>query len=154
MMNKTILVLLSFAFIISTQAQNQDETAIKSFVNNFETEFNKKDAKAIANFWAEDGDFVTYLGILLHGRQEIEKYHQNIFVQYYGNAKNKLFEPTIRFLKPDVAAVDVKWEMTHATTADGKPRPSFKGVMVWTLTKESGNWNIKIMHNLAFPESK
>jgi uncharacterized protein (TIGR02246 family) len=154
MVNKTLFIFLSFAFTISAQAQNQDEAAIKSFVNNFEQVFNKKDAKAIANFWAEDGDFVTYLGILLHGREEIEKYHQNIFVQFYGDAKNKLFEPTIRFIKPDVAAVDVRWEMNNATTSDGKPRPTFKGVMVWTLTKENGNWNITIMHNLAFKESK
>src|SRR4030095_17079678 len=109
------------AFIISTKAQNQDEIAIRKVVTNFETDFNGKDAKGIANYWAEDGDFLNYFGILLHGRQEIQKYHQDIFVKYYGNAQNKLFEPVIRFLKPDVAAVDVKWEMSNATTPDGKP---------------------------------
>ena len=152
-MKKTILILLTFGLLINTQAQNQNDIAIRNRVTNFDNVFNQKDAKGTANFWSEDGDYITHLGELLHGRQQIEKYFQNIFLQYYQNAKNKLLEPTIRFLKPDVAAVDVKWEMTNATTPDGKPLPTFKGIMVWTMTKENGNWYIKIMHNLSLPEN-
>jgi uncharacterized protein (TIGR02246 family) len=151
-MKKSILILLTFGLLINVQAQNQDDIAIKKLVTNFETIFNQKDAKGTADFWSEDGDFVTYLGDLLHGRQEIEKYFQTTFTKYYQTAQNKLFEPLIRFLKPDVAAVDVKWEVTGATSADGKPKAAFKGIMVWTMTKENGNWFIKIMHNVSLPE--
>ena len=153
-MKQVIYFLLSFGLYINVQAQSQDEIAIKSVVKNFETIFNQKDARAAADFWSEDGDFITYLGDHLHGRQEIEKYHQNIFIQFYQGAQNKLFDPSIRFLKSDVAAVDVRWEMTNATSADGKPRPTFKGIMVWTMTKENGAWFIKIMHNLSLPQDK
>ncbi len=151
-MKKTLFILLTFGLILNSQAQNQDEIAIKKVVTNFETIFNKKDAKATAMFWAEDGDFINYLGTLLHGRQEIEKYHQAIFIQYYQTAQNKLFEPSIRFLNANIAAVDVKWEVTGATSADGKSRSAFKGIMVWTMTKENGNWFIKIIHNVSLPE--
>ena len=150
-MKKVIYFVLFLGLYFSVQAQNQDEIAIKKIVRNFEIIFNQKDAKAAAAFWSEDGDFITYLGGHLNGRQEIEKYHQNIFVQFYQGAQNKLFDPSIRFLNSDIAAVDVKWEMTNATTADGKSRPTFKGIMVWTMTKENGNWFIKIMHNLSLP---
>jgi len=150
-MKKVIYFVLFLGLYFSVQAQNQDEIAIKKIVRNFEIIFNQKDAKAAAAFWSEDGDFITYLGDHLNGRQEIEKYHQNIFVQFYQGAQNKLFDPSIRFLNSDIAAVDVKWEMTNATTADGKSRPTFKGIMVWTMTKENGNWFIKIMHNLSLP---
>jgi uncharacterized protein (TIGR02246 family) len=153
-MKKTILILLAFGLIINTQAQSQDKIAIKKVVTNFETVFNQKDAKGTAMFWAADGDYINYLGILLRGRKEIEKYFQTIFIQYYQTAKNKLFEPSIRFLHPNIAAVDVKWEMIGATSPDGKPLPTFKGIMVWTMTKENGNWYIKIMHNVSLPESK
>ncbi len=151
-MKKTILTLLVFGLILNTQAQSQDEIAIKKVVTDFETVFNQKDPKATAMFWAADGDNINYLGTLLHGRQEIEKYFQTIFIQYYQTAQNKLFEPSIRFLNADIAAVDVKWEMTGATSPDGKPLPTFKGIMVWTMTKENGNWYIKIMHNVSLPE--
>ena len=153
-MKKTVVVLLTFGLILNSQAQNQDEIAIKKVVINFETTFNQKDAKATAMFWTEDGDYINYLGSLLHGRQEIEKYFQTIFIQYYQTAQNKLFEPSIRFLSGGIAAVDVKWEMIGATSPDGKSLPTFKGIMVWTMTKENGNWYIKLMHNVSLPESK
>ena len=121
--------------------------------SNFGRVFNQKDPKETAKFWAEDGDYVTHLGALLHGRQELEKYFQTVFTQYYQTAQNKLFEPSIRFIKPDVAAVDVKWEVTGATSPDGKPISAFKGIMVWTMTKENGQWFIKIMHNVDLPNS-
>jgi uncharacterized protein (TIGR02246 family) len=146
-----ICFLLLVGLYINVQAQSQDEISIRRFVTNFETIFNKKDAKAAAAFWSEDGDFITYVGDHLHGRQEIEEYHQSIFIQFYEGAQNKLCDPSIRFLKPDVAAVDVRWEITNATSADGKPRPTFKGIMVWTMTKENGGWFIKIMHNVSLP---
>jgi uncharacterized protein (TIGR02246 family) len=153
-MKKTIFILLTFGLILNSQAQNLDETAIKKVATNFETIFNQKDAKATAMFWTEDGDYINFLGTLLHGRPEIEKYFQTIFIQYYQTAQNKLFEPSIRLLNADIAAVDVKWEMIGATSPDGKPLPTFEGIMVWTMTKENGNWYIKIMHNVSLPESK
>jgi uncharacterized protein (TIGR02246 family) len=79
-MKKTIFILLTFGLILNSQAQNQDETAIKKVVTNFETTFNQKDAKTTAMFWTEDGDYINYLGTLLHGRQEIEKYFQTVFI--------------------------------------------------------------------------
>jgi hypothetical protein len=63
-----------------------------------------------------------------------------------------LFPPTVRFFKPDVAAVDVKWEVTGRIDADGKALPIMKGIMVWTMTKEKGQWLIKVMHNVSLPD--
>jgi len=153
-MKKNLLVTLTviFGLALNAHAQSEDAVAIKKIVTEFETVFNQKDAKETARFWAEDGDYINYLGVLLHGRDEIEKYFQTTFAWYYQTAQNKLFEPNIRFLKTDVAAVDVKWEMTGATSADGKPKAAFKGIMVWTMTKENGDWFIKIMHNVTLPE--
>ncbi|MGN6539997.1 MAG: SgcJ/EcaC family oxidoreductase [Ginsengibacter sp.] len=142
---------LTFGVVLNSRAQNHDEIAIKKVVTKFETIFNQKDAKETARFWAEDGDYITYLGELLHGRDEIEKYFQATFTRYYQTAHDKLFEPTIRFLEPDIAAVDVKWEVSGATSSDGKPKLAFKGIMVWTMTKENGEWLIKIMHNVTLP---
>lgn len=67
-MKKTILILLIFGLLINVQAQNQDDIAIRKRVTNFDTVFNQKDAKGTANFWSEDGDYITHLGELLHGR--------------------------------------------------------------------------------------
>ncbi len=151
-MKKLLLISSLLTLMLIAQAQSQEEKAIQEVVTNFESAFNQKDAKAIARFWAKDGDFVTYQGELLHGHQELENYFQTTFVQFYQTAKNQLFPPTVRFLKPDVAAVDVKWEVTGRTDTDGKALPTMKGIMVWTMTKENGRWLIKIMHNVTLPD--
>jgi len=151
-MKKLLLIALPLTLMLAVQAQSEDEKSIQKVVTEFETAFNAKDAKATARFWADDGEFVTYQGKLLLGHQEVENYFQNTFVQFYQTAKNKLFAPTVKFIKPDVAAVDVKWEITGRTDTDGKALPTMKGIMVWTMTKESGHWLIKIMHNVSLPE--
>lgn len=151
-MKRILLVPLLLMLMLFVQAQSKDEKAIQKVVDDFETAFNQKDAKATARFWAEDGDFVTYQGKLLHGHGELESYFQATFVQFYQTAKNQLFIPTVRFLKPDVAAVDVRWEVTGRIDIDGKALPTMKGIMVWTMTKEEDQWVIKTMHNVTLPE--
>lgn len=151
-MKKLLLLALSLTLMLAVQAQSEDEKSIQKVVIDFETAFNAKDAKETARFWAEDSEFVTYQGKLLKGRQEVESYFQNTFIRFYQTAKNKLFSPTVKFIKPDVAAVDVKWEITGRTDAEGKALPTMKGIMVWTMTKENGRWLIKIMHNVSLPE--
>ncbi|GAB3341534.1 hypothetical protein GCM10027299_55820 [Larkinella ripae] len=149
---KTIsFIVLLIGLQLHSHAQIQGDRTIKYVVSDFEIAFNQKDAKAVANFWSSDGDYITYSGDLLHGRQAIENYFQKTFLQFYQTAKNKLQAPTIRLLKPDVAAVDVKWEVTNGTTSDGKPLPNIKGIMVWTMMKENDRWLIKIMHNVSLP---
>jgi uncharacterized protein (TIGR02246 family) len=151
-MKKLLLIALPLTLMLAVQAQSKDEKSIQKIVIDFERAFNAKEAKETARFWAEDGEFVTYQGKLLHGPQEVENYFQNTFVQFYQTAKNRLFAPTVKFLKPDVAAVDVKWEIIGRTDADGKTLPTMKGIMVWTMTKEKGRWLIKTMHNVSLPE--
>jgi ketosteroid isomerase-like protein len=54
---------------------------------------------------------------------------------------------SIRFIKPDVAAVDVTWEMTGAKNQDGTPRPTRKGLHSLVMTKQDdGTWEIAVMH--------
>lgn len=151
-MKKILLIQVLLMLMLIGKAQSKDEKAIQRVVSDFETAFNQKNAKATAGFWAVDGDFVTYQGILLHGHLEIEKYFQSTFVQFYQTAKNQLFTPTVRFLKLDVAAVDVMWAVTERRDANDKALPTMKGIMVWTMTKEKGRWLIKIMHNVTLPE--
>ena len=58
---------------------------------------------------------------------------------------------TIRFIRPDVAAVDVKWEQTGAIAPDGKPWGTRKGLLSWVVTRENNEWLISVWHNLELP---
>src|SRR5947209_15576383 len=41
--------------------------------------FNKGDAKAVASFWTEDGDYVDQLGHQYKGREALEKLYAKVF---------------------------------------------------------------------------
>src|SRR5437870_3478983 len=65
----------------------------------------------------------------------------------------KMTKTKIRFIKPDVAAVDAWWEMTGAKTREGKEIPLRQGLLNFVMTKEGGRWFITVMHNMDLPVS-
>jgi uncharacterized protein (TIGR02246 family) len=62
-----------------------------------------------------------------HGRAEIEKFHAPMFATRFKDTHLKITNSKIRFIKPDVAAVDGWWEMTGAKTQEGKEIPLRRG---------------------------
>ncbi len=58
---------------------------------------------------------------------------------------------SIRFLTPEIASVDIDWQMTGAKTRDGQDAPNRKGLLTWIVTKQhNGQWMITIYHESAF----
>lgn len=147
-MKNTFITFLFLVFPNITNAQNNDSLAILTVVKKFDTAFNQKDPKAFAAVFAEDADFVNWFGQPARGRQKIEEFHIPVLKQIHRTSVQKVTQSNIRFIKPDIAAVDVLWEVTGMTSPDGKPLPNRKGLMVWTMSKENGQWWIKVFHNI------
>jgi uncharacterized protein (TIGR02246 family) len=55
-----------------------------------------------------------------HGRTEIATFHAPAFATTFKDSFLKIVGAKVRFIKPDVAAVDAWWEMTGANTRDGQ----------------------------------
>jgi uncharacterized protein (TIGR02246 family) len=82
-----------------------DKAAIGKNAEAFVEAFHKSDAKAVAAFWAADGDYTDQAGRNLKGRDAIEK----AFAALFANAKGlkvRIESDTLRFLTPDVAVED------------------------------------------------
>jgi ketosteroid isomerase-like protein len=79
----TILTLASFSVgLLPASAANQgagDKETIFSNAKSFVDAFEKGDAKAVAVFWAEDGDYVDLDGRHLQGRTAIEDAFKEFF---------------------------------------------------------------------------
>jgi uncharacterized protein (TIGR02246 family) len=73
----------------------------KAFIDAFE----KGDAKAVAAFWAEDGDYVDVDGRHLQGRSAIENAFKDFFAENKG-LKLRIDINSVRFLTPDTAIED------------------------------------------------
>ena len=65
----------------------------------------------------------------------------------------KIDDVKVRFIKPDVAAVDEWWEMTGARDRNGQEIPLRKGLLNLVMTKQDAQWVISVMHNMDLPVS-
>jgi uncharacterized protein (TIGR02246 family) len=133
----------------------KDEAAVRDLVKAFETASNKHDAKAFASVFASDAHFTNVLGTTRHGRKAIEEFHRPLFegdtskgTPSFKNAVLKIDEVTVRFLRPDVASVDIRWTQTGSVAPDGRDRGTRKRLMSWVVTKENGTWQVAVMHNM------
>jgi len=149
-----LLLILGLGLRMPIQAQTADETAVKALVARYDAAFNAHDTKAFAATFAQDADFTNWVGQAAHGRSEIETFHIPILTLVYKNGVQKITDTQVRFIRPDVAAVDVRSDVTGGKTFDGKDLPLVKFLMSWTVTKEpDGQWLIKVMHNTRLPDT-
>jgi len=158
-LNRAKLVLAVFLFISFTAGiswaqkqpdQGQDSAAIKQSVAAWEDAWNRHDAHATALRYVEDGDFSSTTAVDSHGWKELEEHYNSIFTTFLKNAQRKDTVRTIRFLTPDIASVDIDWQMTGAKTRDGQDVPVRKGLLTWIVTRHGSDWLITIYHESAF----
>jgi uncharacterized protein (TIGR02246 family) len=142
------VALLLPAVLIGQGGPPPDELAIRGVVQNFMDAWNVHDARAFAAVFSEDADFTNWRGTSASGRSSIEALHAPMFATIFKNSHQKFTDIKIRFIRPDVAAVDVHWEMTGALDAAGNPRPFRQGLLMFVMAKDQGRWQILVMHNL------
>jgi uncharacterized protein (TIGR02246 family) len=128
-----------------------DEINIRNVLKGFAEAWNRHEAQAFSRAFAEDADFTNVRGISAHGRTEIAKFHAPIFATIFNDSSLKIDDVKVRFIKPDVAAVDEWWEMTGARDRNGQEIPLRKGLLNLVMTKQDAQWVISVMHNMDLP---
>jgi uncharacterized protein (TIGR02246 family) len=147
--------LLAVACIPLTAEANMDsdrtsgEAAIKAvIVDRFLAGWNSHDAHLFASAFASDADFTNVRGVSVSGREAIEQFHARAFQKMFMQSHQTAEVMKIRFLKSDVAVVDVRWHMTGALSPDGVARPVRTGLLDLVFTSSGSGWLITIMHNV------
>ena len=135
-------------------AENDAATqAIHDIVHGLVAAWNRHDPRAFAAAFAEDADFTNVFGMAVKGRGAIEDLHAPIFKTMFRDSRLNVSETRIRFIRPDVAAVDIHWEMTGARDPLGNDWPARKGLLNLTMTEEQGDWSIAVSHNMDLPSA-
>jgi uncharacterized protein (TIGR02246 family) len=154
---KTALTVILFVSISASMSWAQmptkmdaDSAAIRQCVAAWEDAWNRHDAHATAMQYVEDGDFSSTTGVPSHGWKELEDHYNSIFTTFLKDAHRTDTVKSIRFLTPDIASVDIDWQMTGARTRDGQDAPNRKGLLTWIVTRHGGQWMITIYHESAF----
>jgi uncharacterized protein (TIGR02246 family) len=133
---------------LGAKGRGIDEQAIRTILKRFMDAWNHHDAKAFAEVFAEDADLTNWLGDGARGRAGIEAMHAPVFDTIFKNSRQEHTDIKIRFIRPDVAAVDVRWKMTGATDPQGNPRPERQGLLSFVMANDAAQWQIVVMHNL------
>jgi uncharacterized protein (TIGR02246 family) len=138
-----------FLFLsVTALAQTQpDESGISKTAAAFVQAFNRHDAVAFADTFAKDADFTNALGEVASGRENIARFNEPVFKRFFSEARFTYSVRSIRFLTPQIAVVEVDWEITGSKDLKGALVPLRTGRIDWVMTKEDERWLIKVMHN-------
>ena len=132
--------LLTAAVLYAQAGQSADDAAIRKQVDQFAASWNKGDAKAAAQFFSDDGDYVSSTGQRGDGRAGVEKVLTEQYTGVYKGATLKNTVTSIRFLKPDVAIVNGTFEVSGMQGPDGKALPVRKGLSTIVAVKQGDKW--------------
>lgn len=125
-----------------------DEQPVRELIVRFEDAFAKRDAPGVAKVFQEDGEFTKPGEMVARGRPAIEEYFRLLLerdgaesIPSYKKAELKLLETQVRFLRPDVASVEVPWSLTGAVR-NGRTLPTTRGIFYGVATKGGDGWGI------------
>ncbi len=130
-----------------------DEARIRAIIAEQVTAWNAGDAKAFSASFAEDGSFTNIRGTVFYGHRAFQDRHAEIFRGFFKGSTLAMSPTRIRFVRPDVAIVDVATELSELrgrtppgvkARADGKIRTRLQEVFV----KNEGRWRIASYHNV------
>jgi uncharacterized protein (TIGR02246 family) len=130
-----------------------NEVELQKVLNRFADGWNLHDAKIFSEIFTEDADFTNVMGMTRHGRTAIEEIHAPGFNGIWACSTLHITKAKIRFIKPDVAAVDAWWQLIGLKKPDGSDSPARNGLLNFVLTKEKDSWLILVMHNMDLPNS-
>lgn len=136
----------------SALPDSSKEARLRAIIADQVVAWNVGDAKAFAVSFAEDGSFTNIRRTLAYGRCAFEDRHTEIFQTIFKGIKLTMLPPRIRFVRPDVAIVDIDCEVRDIAsvppgvkaTADGRIRIRLQEVFV----KNDGKWQIESYYNV------
>jgi len=124
--------------------QTDDKEAIFNNAKAFVEAFEKGDAKAVAAFWAEDGDYVDLDGRHLQGRTAIEDAFKEFFKENK-DLKLRIDVKSVRFVTLDVAIEDGTSSLIPPDGAPPSPA-SYTNVHF----KKGGQWVLQSVHEAPY----
>jgi uncharacterized protein (TIGR02246 family) len=146
-----VMLALGISISVATDAQNpgasSDEETIRRVVVVMTEEFNRHDAKAASQMYLPDAQFVTVRGEVMNGQSAIEKGLASIVGTRAKNATQRTLDVAVKFVRPDVALVHVKNELSGLVATDGQALPSHQELSLRVFIKESGVWRVAAFQN-------
>lgn len=129
-----------------------DESRIRAIIAEQVAAWNAGDGKAFSASFAQEGSFTNIRGTVFYGHRAFEDRHVEIFRTFFKGSKLTMSATKIRFVRPDVAIVDIATEVSALKSAppgvtrgaDGRIHTRLQEV----FAKNRGEWRIESYHNV------
>jgi uncharacterized protein (TIGR02246 family) len=135
----------------ATPEASPDETAVREIIHEEIAAWNSGDAVAYSRHFAADGTCTNVRGQLFTGRQAFTQQHEYLFKGPFHGSTLKQDVVSLKFVRPDVAIVEVLTSVTGiqklspGTNADSKGR--LRTRLLQVIVKNGGEWEIVAYHN-------
>jgi uncharacterized protein (TIGR02246 family) len=121
----------------------EDEAAIRAIVNHWQQTWEKFDASVLAGDYAEDADWLNAFGVRLTGGPKIVDFVSKVVKRPTVQGRHTTWgEPTLRFVRPDVALAYRDYTTVGHKALNGQEMPQRSTHSTWILTKDAGRWRI------------
>jgi uncharacterized protein (TIGR02246 family) len=133
--------------VIATAASpdNVELQAIRKSSEDFVKAFNSGDAKAVAQLWTEDGDYIDETGQAYAGREAIEQAYASFFASHQG-VQMRVIIDSLRLLSSNAAIEDGRAFLQPAPA--GAPAI---GKYTVVHVKVDGKWLMSTVRDVAVP---
>jgi uncharacterized protein (TIGR02246 family) len=129
-----------------------DETAIQQLMIELCDAWNHGDAGAFGARYRPDGTFTNVNGTFHVGLDEFNRRHAEIFEGHFKGSTLRLTPRLSRFIRPDVAVVDVDLGLAGCRIkppgVQADPDGTLHTCLLLVLVKEGGSWWITAYHNV------
>jgi uncharacterized protein (TIGR02246 family) len=148
------LSVLAIALVVTIAGFPQtspDEAAVRNIVQEEITAWNSGDAAAYSRHFAADGTFTNIRGEFFIGREPFIQKHDNLFKGPFHGSSLKQNIVSLKFVRPDVAVVEVLTSVTGipklfpGTNTDDKGR--LRTRLLQVVVNDGGEWKITAYHN-------
>jgi len=124
-----------------------EEEAVRAIGARLIETWNAHDMKAFAQLHTDDAEFVNVYGMWWTGRPRIQAEHEATHATVFRKSHLTATEVRVKFLRTDVASLHMRWDLTGLALPNGQPIPDRKGVLVYILVKDGGEWRIAVGQN-------
>jgi uncharacterized protein (TIGR02246 family) len=124
------------------------DAELSGLIDTFVQGWNAGSGERLARAFAPDADFTNVMGLRAHGREVIAQGHNEILATVFRGTRLEAAINQVRYLRPDVAAVDV---ILTLRGADGLPvamLPAGQSSAGLVATRDGGSWAIAVFRNM------
>jgi len=146
-----VLATVLVATIAVFPQSSPDEIAVRNIIQEEISAWNSGDATAYSRHFAADGTCTNIRGELFTGREAFIQRHDYLFKAPFHGSTLKQDVVSLRFVRADVAVVEVLTSVTGiqklspGTNTDDKGR--LRTRLLQVMVKEGGEWKIVAYHN-------